>query len=71
MRDNEFIFSPTFPVFPLEPRYFLFDSFLPDVGVKYDWAVLKIEALYMWPIAEFVDFWILFVNFYEILQPSC
>ena len=53
------------------PTYSLLDSFLPDAGVNFDLVILKTEALDLKLIAEFLDFWLLFADFfYKILLKS-
>lgn len=50
------------PVFPIEPRYFLLDSFLPDVEMNFDLVILKTEALGRRPIVELLNFCLRFAN---------
>ena len=59
------------PVFPIEPRYFLLDSFLPDVEMNFDLVILKTEALSLRPIVELVNICYDLPILYEILQCSC
>ena len=42
------------PVFPSDPRCFLLDLFLFDVGVNFDLVILKTEALGLTPIVELI-----------------